>query len=122
MLLWWFSPDQKQAPSAQRLLPKQAVSGQPFPVAITLTSQSPKPVSLILKEILPKGAELISAVPPFADYDKSTGELKWLRKIDGNQVFAYMMKVARPQGETVDFAGTLARRKKRWGLIVLSYY
>ncbi len=111
--LWWFSASQDQVHvSAHRLLPSQAVSGQSFPVAITLSTESSEPVSVILTETLPKGAELLAVVPPFSAYDKEQGELKWLRKINGNQIFAYRVTVHQQPGSTIDFSGTVARRTK----------
>lgn len=112
-LFWWFSVSQDQIHvSARRLLPSQAVPGQPFPVAITLSTESSEPVAMILTETLPKGAELLSAVPSFSAYDKEKGELKWLRKINGNQIFAYRITVHQQPGTAVNFFGTVARRKK----------
>ncbi len=113
LLFWWLSASQDSIHiSAHRLLPNQAVAGQPFPVAITLATESDEPVSMILTETLPKGAELLSAVPPFSAYDKEKGELKWLRKINGSQIFVYRITVHQPADTTVDFSGTVARRKK----------
>ncbi|MCB2180891.1 MAG: helix-turn-helix domain-containing protein [Desulfobulbaceae bacterium] len=109
---WWLYPSSMEHPTitSSRLLPHAAVAGQPFPVAITVSTDSASPLSLILKEILPKGAELLSAVPPYSAFNPETGEIKWLRKIDGEQVFAYRIKINNSGGPAV-FSGTVAVRK-----------
>jgi transcriptional regulator with XRE-family HTH domain len=108
---WWFYPDSEQPTiTASRLLPKHAVAGKPFPVAIRVASNSTTSLSLIVRENLPKGAVLLSAVPPYSAYDGKTWEVKWLRKIDGSQVFAYMVKVEQQEG-SVAFSGKVALPK-----------
>ncbi|MBU0910357.1 MAG: hypothetical protein KJ717_12400, partial [Proteobacteria bacterium] len=108
---WWFYPAGEQFTiTASRLLPKHTVAGQPFPVAITVASNSTMPLSLIVRENLPKTAVLLSAVPPYSAYDAKTEELKWLKKIDGSQIFAYMVKVGQQEGN-VSFAGKVALPK-----------
>ncbi|MCK9295702.1 MAG: helix-turn-helix domain-containing protein [Desulfobulbaceae bacterium] len=110
-LVWWFYPVSEQFTiTASRLLPKHAVAGQPFPVAIHVASNSTASLSLIVRESLPEGASLLSAVPAYSDYDAKAEEVKWLRKIDGSQVFAYMVKVAQPDGPAA-FSGKVALPK-----------
>lgn len=112
-LVWWLYPSSQHPPSikAGRLLPRLAVPGQPFPVAITVSSGSVVPISLILKEILPAGgSELLATVPPYSAFNSETGEIKWLRKIEGEQVFAYMVKINGAEG-IADFDGTVAVHK-----------
>ncbi|MFH1217142.1 MAG: helix-turn-helix transcriptional regulator [Pseudomonadota bacterium] len=107
-LLWRFYPV-AEAPSitAVRRLPAQVVVDAPFPVAIKVTSNATSPISLIVKEKLPPGSKLLTAVPPYSAYDAKTGEVKWLLKIDGRQVFAYTVKIA-PTEQAVQFEGTVA--------------
>jgi len=108
---WWLYPGSEQFTiTASRLLPRHAVAGKPFPVAVTVASNSTTSLSLIVRENLPKGAVLQSAVPPYSAYDGKTSEVKWLRKIDGSQVFAYMVKVEVQEG-SVAFAGKVALPK-----------
>jgi transcriptional regulator with XRE-family HTH domain len=109
---WWFYPFSEQHPTitSRRLLPLSVVSGQPFPVAITVSTDSAYPLTLILKEVLPKDAELLTSVPPYSAFNPETGEIKWLRKIDGKQVFAYRVKTEK-SAATADFSGTVAVRK-----------
>lgn len=108
VLLWRLYPAPEQpVVSAVRRLPVQAVAGQPFPVAISVTSSATAPVSLIIKEKLPPGAKLLSAVPAPSAYDEKSGEVKWLLKIDGSQLFAYTVKIPAAAGP-VSFDGTVA--------------
>lgn len=109
---WWLTSAKKVVHiNAQRLLPGKTVPGQPFPVAITVNTDAASPLSLILKEQLPGGAELVSAVPAYSAYDPGTGEIKWLQKINGEQIFAYVVKLDFPLGEKIGFDGTVAVRK-----------
>jgi hypothetical protein len=105
---WWVYPVSEQFTiTASRLLPRHTVAGQPFPVAITVASNSTTPLSLIVRENLPEGAALLSAVPAYSAYEDKAREVKWLRKIDGSQVFAYMVKLKQPEGAAA-FTGKVA--------------
>lgn len=108
-LLWRFYPAEEQPSlTAVRRLPVQGVVDAPFPVTIDVRGSSTSPVSLIVKEKLPAGSKLLSSVPPYSAYDPKTGEVKWLLKIDGRQVFAYTVKLAPTQEPAVQFAGTVS--------------
>jgi transcriptional regulator with XRE-family HTH domain len=108
LLGWWLYPGGEQPTiTASRLLPKHAVAGKPFPVAIHVASNSTDSLSLIVRENLPEGAALVAAVPSYSDYDDKAREVKWLRKIDGSQVFAYMVKIKQQEGAAA-FAGKVA--------------
>ena len=111
-LLWWFYSDGDQPTiTAWRVLPKHAIAEQPFPVLVTVGSSSTTSLSLIVRENLPKGALLLAAVPPYSAYDTKIGEVKWLRKIDGHQVFAYMVKIEQQAGVVPHFSGKVALPK-----------
>jgi hypothetical protein len=110
LLGWWLYPEEPPAFTARRLLPRHAVAGKPFPVSVTVATQTGDPaatLSLILRENLPPGAALVAAVPAYSDFDEKTSEVKWLRKIEGRQVFAYMVKVNQAEG-AVSFSGKVA--------------
>ncbi|MBI5559251.1 MAG: helix-turn-helix transcriptional regulator [Deltaproteobacteria bacterium] len=107
-MAWWFYPVNEEAQvTARRFLPGHAVSGQSFPVVIRVSSSGDASLSLILRENLPKGGVVLSSLPPYSDFDATTGEVKWLRKSEGDQVFAYMVKINQPEGEAL-FAGKVA--------------
>ncbi len=108
-VIWLLYPSSEKQPTitAKRLLPGFAVANQPFPVAITVSSSGTIPQSLILKENMPEGAELVNAVPAYSAFDAVFGEIKWLKKIDNTQVFAYMVKFNQSD-KKVAFKGTVA--------------
>lgn len=111
LLGWWFSADEEQVRiTAKRILPNHAVAGQPFPVSIAVASNATAAVSLIVRENLPEGTVLLKSVPPYSAYDAKTRELKWLKKIDGSQIFAYLVKIERQSGTAV-FSGKIALPK-----------
>ena len=111
LLGWWlYPPEAPPVFTAQRLLPRYAVAGKPFPVSITVATEgndAAASLSLILRENLPQGATLVAAVPAYSDFDAKTWEVKWLRKIEGRQVFAYMVKVNKAEGPVM-FSGKVA--------------
>ena len=111
LLGWWlYPPEEPPVFTAQRLLPRYAVAGKPFPVSVTVATEAndtAASLSLILRENLPQGATLVAAVPDYSDFDAKTSEVKWLRKIEGRQVFAYMVKVNQAEGPVL-FSGKVA--------------
>ncbi len=75
--------------SAKRTMPAHSVSGQPFPVIITVDFVSEKNSSFLLNEQLPAGCRVLRTVPGTA----ATGEgfLKWVDKNgSGKRSFAYL--------------------------------
>ena len=99
--------------AAHRILPNHSAPAQPFPVAIKVTCDSTKPVSLILKEQFPKGATLLASSPASSAFNPATGEVKWLQKITGEQFFVCLIKLEGELNRSVDFSGTLAIRSAR---------
>ena len=78
---------------AARILPPHIPAGQPFPVIIRVTTKQQGPFSLIIKETLPKDCEPIISAPPFTDFDKKTGSLKWISRTTGQtNTFVYLAK------------------------------
>ncbi|MDX1775105.1 MAG: helix-turn-helix transcriptional regulator [Desulfobulbales bacterium] len=93
----WYNVKQQESVtiSASRLLPPHVTAGQPFPVLIQVTTQHQNPVSLILKETLPKGCEPIVSAPTFTGFDKKTGSLKLITRTTGQvTTFVYLAKQA----------------------------
>lgn len=110
--LWWFlqTPHQDMAVSARRILPVHTVAGQPFPVAISVSTGSSISHTLILKESLPPEAVLVSAVPKNASVGHERS-LKWLSKIKEKKTFAYVVKIENPTAVSTVFSGTVAVHK-----------
>ncbi len=115
-LLWWFFRAH-QLPvtvTASRILPAHSPVGQPFPVIIVVAAPQAETLSLLVKETLPAGCRLVSAVPPMTVIDEQGGILKWLSKGDSRQrVFAYMAvsDSNRGLGEVLRFRGDVTLRK-----------
>ncbi|MFO7606100.1 MAG: helix-turn-helix transcriptional regulator [Desulfurivibrionaceae bacterium] len=95
--------------NAIRILPPHVPAGQPFPVLIRVEASEPVSFSLLLKENLPAGSELLAAVPDFTSVDKSQGQVKWVSRLEGDkQFFAYLVEapLASEKGELV-FSGRI---------------
>ena len=79
--------------AASRVLPPHVPGGQQFPVLVRVESSEPVSFSLLLKENLPPGCEATLAVPAFTSSGKTSGQLKWVSRLEGDhQVFAYLVK------------------------------
>lgn len=96
--------------SARRILPAHTVAGQPFPVAIFVSTGSSMTHTLILKESLPPEVILISAVPKKSSVGHEAS-LKWLRKIKEKKTFAYVVKIESSSAVSAVFSGTVAVHK-----------
>jgi transcriptional regulator with XRE-family HTH domain len=101
--------------SASRLLPPHIQAGQPFPVIIQVTAVKESSFSLVLKEGLPAGCELIQSAPPHTGIDKKTGSIKWLSRTQGSlTTFVYLAK-KRQESDPVDsirFSGSVTLRNE----------
>lgn len=94
--------------SAERILPSHCIAGQPFPVIIKVTGNSEKSTALIIRENVPPGATVKKIVPEASAGGKKNEPIKWLRKINGTETFAYVVKVNGKDAEAVTFDGTAA--------------
>jgi transcriptional regulator with XRE-family HTH domain len=122
--LWRLYSD-RQAPEvgAFRLLPPHAAPGQQFPVAISVETDPPHPISLILKEALPPGCAPMRAEPPFTTVNGSNRDLKWIGQSGGAATcFAYLARIDPDVGigKQLDFTGTVTVRKGRGMTIPIS--
>ena len=66
------------APRALRIAPHFAAPGEIIPVQIKITRQGEENIGFILKEKLPVGWRLVSALPASSSADPSGSEVKWL--------------------------------------------
>ncbi|MBE9519796.1 MAG: helix-turn-helix transcriptional regulator [Proteobacteria bacterium] len=115
----WFHFKQPEIPvvsiSASRILPPHIPSGQPFPVIIQVKAVQESSFSLILREELPPGCELIQSAPPHTGIDKKTGSIKWLSRIQGPlTTFVYLAKQepATNSGSSLRFSGSVTLRNE----------
>ncbi|MDD5757551.1 MAG: helix-turn-helix transcriptional regulator [Desulfobulbaceae bacterium] len=109
---WWQT---KPAPMkitviSTRILPKHVPPGQTFPVLITVNTNQPPPVTLILKENLPSGCRIISADPPLTTEAEKSGAVKWISRMDKQtSTFAYLVRAPNTEtaGAQLQFSGEL---------------
>jgi DNA-binding XRE family transcriptional regulator len=79
--------------AASRILPPHVPAGQQFPVLVRVESSESVSFSLLLKENLPPGCEPIAAAPEFTSAGKTSGQVKWVSRLEGDkQLFAYLVK------------------------------
>ncbi len=99
--------------SAQRRMPAHTVSGHPFPVVVEVVFESGKDSSLLFKEQLAAGCNVVASMPQATVVDG--GFLKWIDKDGpGKRVFSYIARcVAREEAENepLSFTGTLLVRQ-----------
>lgn len=80
--------------SASRVLPPHVAPGQVFPVLIRIDSPQNVPVSLIIKELIPKGTMSTRGLPQITSIDRKQNSLKWIQRLDTDQaVYAYLCRV-----------------------------
>lgn len=87
---------QKRVPAvtvtALRTLPAHVPAGQQFPVLVTVEASEEVSFSLLVREALPPGCRVISAVPDFTSADKDSDMLKWVSRLEGkSRIFAYLL-------------------------------
>ncbi|MFN2353887.1 MAG: helix-turn-helix transcriptional regulator [Desulfopila sp.] len=95
---------------AVRIMPTRALPDSPFPVVVQVKHSGAKPLSIILKEHLPKGARVIETSPSLKAKAPST-EIKWIRKIDRTTRFSYLVTIpstGSPEKRKHIFHGTMS--------------
>jgi len=92
---------------ATRIIPERAIPHNPFPVVIEITHTSSIPLSIILKEKLPPGAEILKT-SPHVDVSGSAQEIKWLKKVEQKSRFSYLVKIAGKSEQKYTFTGNVS--------------
>lgn len=100
-------PPPQFAVTVKRILPNHTPPGQPFPVLLEILGDPEKSITLIIKENLPTGTTLLQTSPPDAGGGEKTAQLRWLKKINGTAVFAYLVSATGVSG-TLQFTGSAA--------------
>jgi len=93
--------------NAVRTMPIRTIPGSPFPVVVEITTSVDTPLSVILKESLPPGTEIIDIAP---DNGVSSGnrQIKWLKKIGNSERFSYLIKINEPAENDYLISGTVS--------------
>jgi transcriptional regulator with XRE-family HTH domain len=115
----WYNVNQPEKPvisiSASRLLPPHIPPGQPFPVIIQVRAMNEGSFSLILKENLPPGCEIIKSAPPLTGINKKTGSIKWLSRTQGpvtTYVYLAKQEQVNESSGSLRFSGSVTLRNE----------
>jgi transcriptional regulator with XRE-family HTH domain len=96
--------------SAVRISPPHSISGQPFPIVIEITGAPDKATALIIKETIPDNGTVHATSPKVSAGGLKNKQIKWLKKIESTDLYAYVVSVSGPKDEIVKFSGTAAIR------------
>ncbi|VAW34329.1 Transcriptional regulator [hydrothermal vent metagenome] len=112
-LWWWQSSYMNPRISAQRILPAHSVPGRPFPVLLRIRNTGRAPLSFILREYIPTGAQVILTHSAAAvTVDKKTGSLKCLGRIKhGELTLGYVLKTSHSRIAVLKLHGTITSRR-----------
>jgi len=106
--------------SAERILPAHCIPGQPFPVIIKVTGAPAGSTALILKENFPKNAKIIKTVPDINVAGLKDTEIKWLRKIEGQALFSYVLRIEGQKTDNLLFNGNIAINRSSANTVQIS--
>ena len=107
--LWYFFHSASSRPlTAERIIPSHCISGQPFPVIIKVSGAPDTTTALIIKESIPKSATVHAVSPKVTAGSLKNNQIKWLKKIEGSSIFAYVVSLTGKEGEEVRFKGSAA--------------
>ncbi len=95
--------------SAERIMPLSTLPNSSFPVVIEVRHNSTEPVSIIVKDMLPEGGEIIE-VSPLEGSSVQAGEVKWIRKLQQTTRFSYLAKISGDSANHL-FSGELSTSK-----------
>lgn len=94
--------------TAKRSLPVHCIAGQPFPILIKVTGVPEGSNALILKEEFPQNATILKTVPLVSEAGRKNKKLKWLEKIERNEVFSYVLTIDAQNNKLLLFDGSIA--------------
>lgn len=107
----YFSSTSHSTFSTRRLVPPNCTENQAFPVLIRVEATSDKAIALIIKENIPSGAKILSTTPAIRGGNINSSKIKWLSKIKGQGIFAYLISLSGDNGDIITFEGTAAVSK-----------
>lgn len=107
--IWYFFHSPTTGPiTVERIVPAHCIDGQPFPVIIKVTGAPDTATALIIKETLPNNGTIYATSPPVTAGGLKNKQIKWLKKIEGKALFAYIVSVSGKETENISFYGTAA--------------
>jgi transcriptional regulator with XRE-family HTH domain len=109
IILWATSSNRsvERDMSVRRIAPPHFVAGQPFPVFLQIESPVDRSISIILRETIPPGMNLVTALPQISGQDKKDNSIKWLTKVSGTTTFSYTLRSDLSYQGAVEFGGIL---------------
>ena len=107
--IWFFvHPTSPHVFSATRIVPANCIDGQPFPVVIEITGAPETATAIILKESLPLNATIHATSPKIASGALKNNQIRWLKKINSTEQFAYVLSISGNEMADIGFSGTAA--------------
>lgn len=96
--------------TATRMLPPHTTIGQPFPVLLQLNCDISEPKALIIREFFPPDSNIHATSPDVNSNGIKNSQIKWLGKIQGKAVFAYLISINDADITSKIFKGTASIR------------
>ncbi|MEE4240139.1 MAG: helix-turn-helix domain-containing protein [Desulfopila sp.] len=96
--------------AAERIMPLSTLPNSPFPVVIEIRHSGTDPVSIIVKDTLPEGSEILE-VSPVEGSSVQKNEVKWIRKLTETTRFSYLVKIS-GDAEKHFFSGEISTSKR----------
>ncbi len=97
--------------SAIRTLPSHYISGQPFPITITISNGPEKSTAIIIRENLPENSVILKTIPEVSAAGTRNTKIKWLEKIVQNELFSYVVKIDENESDRVTFSGSVSMNR-----------
>jgi len=109
---WFFladtmTPETQIDLQAARIAPDHFISGQPLPIFIRINGPTDREISIIIKETLPPGANLVASAPAVSGTDKKEHSIKWLTKVNGTAIFSYSLKTDPSYQGQLSYSGNI---------------
>ncbi len=116
LLSWQLFPfGQSISFEAVRIMPNHTAPSQPFPVVVKLTSHASQAAPFILRESIPEKTEhvsLVSSQSKPSGFSKKVGEMKWIKKVQGEFTLGYqLMSSIQKMGKVLQVSGVITLRK-----------
>lgn len=107
--IWYFFHSSTSGSfTAQRIVPAHCIDDQPFPVIIKVTGTPDTATALIIRETFPDNGTIHATSPIVTAGGLKNNQIKWLKKIESQALFAYVISVSGKEAENVNFNGTAA--------------
>ena len=103
--------------SVKRIMPANTIPEVAFPVVIEVQYSGRESISIILKEKLPPGSEIIQT-SPVAGSTSDSLETKWIHKLTSTTRFSYLIKINGSPNDEFKFDGSVSTSKRSGSIAV----